>query len=245
MINSLTKTKNISVLILAAGRGERMRPLTDSLPKPLLHVDGKSLLEHHLEKLKANGFKNIVINIDHFGSKITDLLGDGQQLGLNIKYSDERSTGALETAGGIQQALPLLKSESFLVINGDVWSNFDFSKILSQPLRLGTIVLVKNPDHNASGDFAVSPAINGSLNAKAPIKNETTYTFSGIGYYKKVLFDELPKGKNKLAPILFKAAESEQLGALISNDEWFDIGTPQRLEEINELLLKRKNNGHP
>jgi len=246
MIFTMKKTTNIplkaedtSVFILAAGRGERMRPLTDTLPKPLLCVDGKSLLEHHLLRLKNQGFKNIVINIDHLGDKIIDLLGDGHQLGLNIRYSDERSTGALETAGGILKVLPKLESEAFIVINGDVWSNFDYTKLLSSSQQLATIVLVENPAHHKAGDFSVSPYKNEMLNATTPIVSEKTYTYSGIGFYRKALFDNLPTGKHKLAPLLHNAIAMEQLGALLFEGEWFDIGTPERLDEINRIVQER------
>ena len=230
--------ENTSVFILAAGRGERMRPLTDTLPKPLLQVNGKNLLEHHLERLKIQGFKNIVINIDHLGEKVVDSIGNGDKFGLNIRYSDERPTGALETAGGIHKALPLLESEAFIVINGDVWSGFDYTKLLMVSQKLAMIVLVENPTHNPNGDFSAQLDEHHQLTAMAPKPSERTYTFSGIGLYQKALFKQLSTGKQKLAPLLYSAAKADQLGALFCEEEWFDIGTPERLDEINQLLQK-------
>ena len=230
---------NTSVFILAAGRGERMRPLTDSLPKPLLQVNGKSLLEYHLERLKNQGFRNIVINIDHFGEKIIEAIGNGNQFGLNIHYSDERSTGALETAGGIHRALPLFDSDTIIVINGDIWSDFDYTKLLPLSTQLATLVLVENPAHNTNGDFSICAKTDGQCNATTPKSDEKTYTYSGIGLYKKALFNDLTAGKSKLAPLLYNAAEENQLGAIIHEGDWFDIGTPERLEEINCLVQKR------
>lgn len=236
----IQQARNTSVFILAAGRGERMRPLTDTLPKPMLHVDGKSLLEHHLEKLAIQGFKDVVINVDYLADNIISEFNDGKRFGLKIRYSDERPTGALETAGGIIKALPLLKSNTFIVINSDIWTNFHYANLLSSTQKLATIVLVKNPLHNSKGDFSTSLHQDKTLNATVPRKNVNTYTYSGIGLYKKQLFHGLAKEKNKLAPLLYKTAEKEQLGALLCDEEWFDIGTPQRLKEINTLIKDRK-----
>lgn len=236
--------ENTSVFILAAGRGERMRPLTDALPKPLLTVNGQSLLEHHLKRLKNFGFKNIVINIDHLGEKIINAMGDGQHLGLNICYSDEQATGALETAGGIHKALSLLKSNSFIVINGDVWCNFDYTQLLSCTQKLATIVLVENPAHNPAGDFSLNSNENSWSDAVAARKGEKSFTYSGIGIYQKKLFNNLNTGKHRLAPLLYQAAETKQLGAIICKEEWFDIGTPERLEKINRLVQHRIDSEH-
>lgn len=206
-------------MILAAGRGERMRPLTDELPKPLLTVRGKPLIVWHLEKLARNGFKKVVINIAHLGYKIPKVLGDGSKWNMQIIYSDEQNIGALESAGGIVNALEYL-SEEFLVVNGDVWCDYEFNNSLSLDDKLAHLILVENPEHNKDGDFEYK-------NAK--------YTFSGIGYYSKKMFENLPKQKLALAPIIKKNIENNKVNFELYKGEWRDIGTPQRLDEINDV----------
>ena len=219
-------------MILAAGRGERMRPLTDTLPKPLLELGGKALIVWHIEKLLACGFRNIVINIAHLGHKIPELLGNGSKYGVNITYSDERETGALESAGGIKKALPLLGSETFLVVNGDVFCDYDFDTSFELVDKLVHLILVPNPEHNSNGDF-------GSDNTLVLNESDNKYTFSGIGYYNPKLFKNLAYGKSALAPLLRKEIENKNVTATLYNGMWHDIGTPQRLEKINK---KMKNN---
>jgi len=229
----MTQPNSTSVFILAAGRGERMRPLTDTTPKPLLEVDGKSLIVYHLERLSKLGFKDIVINIDHLGQQIIDKLGSGKELGLNIQYSDERKTGALETAGGIQKALGLIKHPNFLCLNADVWTDFNFLDLIKLPTP--SITLVENPEHNLNGDFT----FNSKNSLAKKIGNSTvekTFTFSGIGYYQTKDFLNLPSGKTKLAPVLFEWADESKLAAIIHEGEWLDIGTPQRLENLNQSI---------
>ena len=206
-------------VILAAGRGERMRPLTDTTPKPLLLVKGKPLIVWHIEKLVDKGFKTIIINIDHLGEQIQQSIGDGSIWGIEIIYSDERETGALETAGAIIKALPFL-SDTFLVVNGDIWCNYDFNSAFTLDNKLAHLVLVPNPEHNPNGDFQYL---------------ESYYTFSGIGYYSKKVFENLSAGKRPLAPILKELISEEKISFELHSGMWSDIGTPQRLAEVNTL----------
>ncbi|WP_297442682.1 N-acetylmuramate alpha-1-phosphate uridylyltransferase MurU [Sulfurimonas sp.] len=217
----------MKAMILCAGRGERMRPLTDTLPKPLLEVRGKPLIVHHIQRLAKNGFKDIVINIAHLGEKIPAALGDGSQWGVRLHYSDERQSGALESAGGIKKALKLLGEEPFLVVNGDIYCDYDFDVNFTLKDKLAHLILVPNPPHNPKGDFALKD--NLLLNAA-----DSMYTFSGIGYYHPKLFDEVTLQKSPLAPLLRKFIAKSQISGEVFNKLWHDIGTPQRLKEINE-----------
>ncbi len=211
-------------MILSAGLGTRMRPLTDHTPKPLLEVGGKPLIVWHIERLSSAGFKIIVINVAYLGGKIIDYLGDGSRYGVEILYSDEQKEGGLETAGGIIKALPLL-SDTFLVVNGDIWTDFNYNiNFKLQNKTLAHIILIDNPPHNQKGDFYLN-------------KQNKKYTFSGIGYYSKEMFKDLEYGKRKLAPLLFKAIEDKRLTTEYYGGEWYDIGTPKRLEELDKKLL--------
>ena len=219
-------------MILAAGRGERMRPLTDNLPKPLLKVAGKMLIEYHLEKLKAAQITEVVINHAWLGEKIEQALGDGSRYGLTIHYSAE--VEALETAGGIINALPLLQDErnnEFIVINGDIFCDYELSNLPSSLSGLAHLLLVKNPEHHLQGDFALT---NSGLLEQA---GENKQTFSGIGVYHADLFKDYPKGKLALAPILRKAMDQQQVTGEFYQGIWHDIGTPERLSEL-DLYLK-------
>lgn len=216
----------MKAMILAAGRGERMRPLTDTLPKPLLEVRGKALIVWHLEKLAKNGFREVVINIAHLGYKIVEYLGDGSKWGLKISYSDEQKSGALESAGGIKKALQLLGDEPFLVVNGDVFCDYEFDSSFDLQDKMAHLILVPNPQHNPRGDFSLSNGV--ALNAA-----ENMYTFSGIGYYSPLLFKKVALQKSPLAPLLRDAIEKKQISAQLFKNMWHDIGTPQRLQEIN------------
>ena len=216
-------------MILAAGRGERMRPLTDTLPKPLLKVDGKPLIVWHLEKLSACGFKEIVINVAHLGYKIIEALGDGSKWGVNISYSDEQDEGALESAGGILKALKLLNNKPFLVVNADIWCDYEFDQEFDLKDKLAHLILVQNPEHNPNGDFGLKQ--NLVLNT-----SDIKYTFSGIGYYSPKLFEGLTYGKSALAPLLRSAIDKEKISGSLYHGKWYDIGTPQRLKMINEEL---------
>ena len=217
-------------MILAAGRGERMRPLTDHTPKPLLQVGGKPLIVWHIEKLQAAGFHDIVINHAHLGKKIEATLGNGADFGVSIQYSPEPE--AFETAGGIAQALPLLGIEPFLVVNGDVFTDYDF-KQLEQSLNenlLAWLVMITNPEHHPTGDFAL-------LDGLVQENGEQRLTFSGIGIYHPSLFSGITRGeKARLAPILREAMRSGKVGGEYYEGRWVDVGTPQRLAELDKTL---------
>ncbi len=214
-------------MILAAGLGNRMRPLTDYKPKPLLEVAGKPLIVYQIEKLAEAGFEEIIINIAHLGFLIPETLGDGSKWGVKIAYSDEQEEGALESAGGIVKALPLLGREPFLVVNGDVWCDYRFDANFDLKDDLAHLILVNNPEHNSKGDFALE---------KGRIFNEGNelFTFSGIGYYSPRLFEKLHYGKSPLAPLLREAIANDKIGGELYRGEWRDIGTPERLAEVNE-----------
>jgi MurNAc alpha-1-phosphate uridylyltransferase len=214
-------------MILAAGRGERMRPLTDTKPKPLLEVCGKPLIVHHIERLAQNGFIDIVINIAHLGEQIPLALGDGSRWGVHISYSDERKSGALESAGGIKKALPLLGNEPFLVVNGDIYCDYEFDADFKLADKLAHLILVPNPPHNTKGDFGLEA--NTLLNAAPEM-----FTFSGIGYYHPELFKNVTLQKSPLAPLLREFSDKRLVSGEVFNKIWHDIGTPKRLKEINE-----------
>jgi len=218
----------VRVMLLAAGRGERMRPLTDVTPKPLLPVAGKPLIVWHLERLARAGFREIVINHAHLGDQIEALLDDGAAWGLSIRYSEE-PLGALETAGGVAQALPLLGDDPFLVINSDIWCDWDVNRATSV-LRaddLAHLVLVPNPGHNAKGDFALA-------NGRIASEGESRLTFAGIGVYRRELFAGLEAGKPaKLAPLLRAAMGEGRVGGEVHPGRWVDVGTPERLAELD------------
>jgi MurNAc alpha-1-phosphate uridylyltransferase len=219
----------MKAMILAAGRGERMRPLTDHTPKPLLQVGGKSLIVWHLQRLAAAGFKDIVINHAHLGQQIENALGDGSQWGVRIQYSPEKI--ALETAGGIANAMPLLGDAPFLVVNGDVYTDIDFGALNLTSPNLAHLVMVDNPPQHAAGDFSL---FNGKLSAEGAQK----LTFSGVGIYQPSLFAGIVRGEAaKLAPLL-KAAMAQ---GLVSGSHhvgaWHDIGTPERLQALDSQLL--------
>ncbi|MFK5938122.1 MAG: nucleotidyltransferase family protein [Sulfurimonas sp.] len=217
----------MKAMILAAGRGERMRPLTDTLPKPLLEVHGKPLIIWHLERLAKNGFKEIIINIAHLGYKIPQLLGDGSKWGLDITYSDEQESGALESAGGIKKALPFLGKEPFLVVNGDVFCEYEFDPYFNLKDKQAHLILTPNPQHNIKGDFGLD---------KTEVLNEDEkmYTFSGIGYYSPELFTSVSLQKSSLAPLLREAIKNHRVSGQVFKKMWHDIGTQKRLNEINK-----------
>lgn len=218
-------------MILAAGRGERMRPLTDETPKPLLKVAGKMLIEYHLEKLKAAHINEVIINHAWLGEKIEQALGDGSRYGLNIHYSAE--TKALETAGGILNALLLLsndKTDAFIVINGDVFCDYDLKNLPSSLSNLAHLVLVNNPPQHLQGDFVLTQS--GLLEAEGKDK----LTFSGIGVYHPDLFKDCSQGKQALAPILRTAMQQHQVSGESYQGVWHDIGTPERLTELDLYL---------
>lgn len=212
-------------MILAAGRGERMRPLTDTLPKPLLEVRGKPLILWHIEHLADNGFQDIIINIAHLGGKIVEYLGDGSKWGVQIHYSDEQASGALESAGGIKKALPLLGDKPFLVVNGDIFCDYTFDANFDLKGKLAHLILVPNPPHNPKGDFSLLYNL---------VSNTKEYTFSGIGYYDPKLFQNVELQKSSLAPLLRENIDKNLISGEVFKNMWHDIGTPQRLKDINE-----------
>ena len=214
-------------MILAAGRGERMRPLTDVTPKPLLEVRGKPLIVYHIERLAAAGFTEIVINLAHLGYRIPEALGDGSEWGVKLLYSDEQDEGALESAGGIVKALPLLGNKPFLVVNADVWTDYPFDPGFEFGDALAHLVLVPNPEHNPGGDFG----IDGN---RAVSEGRTKYTFSGIGYYSPEFFEGLAYGKRALGPLLREKMAEGSVTAELYEGVWRDIGTPERLREIDQ-----------
>jgi MurNAc alpha-1-phosphate uridylyltransferase len=227
-------------MILAAGRGERMRPLTDRTPKPLLPVGGKPLLVWHVERLRAAGFSHIVINHAHLGQQIEDALGNGAAFGVSIEYS--REVSALETAGGIATALPLIESDVFPVVNGDIYCEFDFGRLAEPLARLATghdqahLVLVGNPPHHPQGDFVLD---GGRVkDADAPLTpHPARLTFSGIGVYHRALFACTPAGeKAPLAPLLRLAIDAGRVSGEHYAGRWEDVGTPARLKALDEEL---------
>jgi MurNAc alpha-1-phosphate uridylyltransferase len=221
-------------MILAAGRGERMRPLTDRTPKPLLPVAGKPLIVWHLERLAKAGIRDIVINHAHLGDQIEALLDDGGAWGVSIHYSEE-PPGALETAGGIANALPLLGAEPFLVVNGDIWCDWD-PRCAGHPLAaddLAHLVLTANPAHHPAGDFALA-------NGRVGIDGPTKLTFTGIGVYRPALFAGLARGRQaKLAPLLRAAMVAGNVSGELHAGRWVDVGTPERLVVLDADLRAR------
>ena len=216
-------------MILAAGRGERMRPLTDHTPKPLLEVGGKPLIVWHIERLAAAGFAHIVINHAHLGEQIEQRLGDGSDWGVRIHYSAEGEGKALETGGGIFKALPLLGGGPFLVVNGDVWCDVDFAALALAEGDLAHLVLVNNPAHNPDGDFALQ-------GERVLREGRHKLTFSGIGVYRADLFAGCQGGAFPLAPLLREAMDGGRVSGRHHPGQWLDIGTPQRLAELNAAL---------
>ena len=211
-------------MILAAGRGERMRPLTDHTPKPLLKVHDKPLIVWHIERLKKSGIKQLVINHAHLGEQIEQTLGDGSSLDVSISYSPENT--ALETGGGIARALPLLGEQPFLVVNGDVWTDVDYSELALDEDDLAHLVLVANPSHNPKGDFALN-------NDRVTSDGANKLTFSGVGLYQPSLFVAQPEELFPLAPLLREAMSLNKVSGFHHRGVWMDIGTPERLAEIN------------
>ncbi len=222
-------------MILAAGRGERMRPLTDHTPKPLLMVGGKPLIVWHIERLRAAGFTELVINHAHLGHRLEEALGDGSAFGVRIAWSPEAA--ALETAGGIRHALPLLGDEPFVVINGDVFCDADFAALraAAESLRaeaaLAHLLLVDNPEHHPEGDFRLATGGRVSANGAPRL------TFSGLGAYHPALFASLPDNTPaKLAPLLRDAMAAGKVFGQHHTGRWIDVGTPERLAELDWQL---------
>ena len=217
----------MKAMILAAGRGERMRPMTDTLPKPLIDVCGRPLIAWHLERLAAAGFRDIVINVSHLGGLIVEALGDGARWGVAISWSQEAQP--LETAGGIAWARDKLGGEPFLIVNADVYCEYRFGQLAKIDLAgtLGHIVLVPNPGFRPQGDFSLVSGKVGNLPAPR-------YTYSGLGVLDPRIVDGVAAGtRAPLAPLLRAAAENAQLGGEVYMGLWNDVGTPERLAELN------------
>ncbi len=219
-------------MILAAGRGERMRPLTDTTPKPLLKVAGKALIEYHIEALVRAGVRHLVVNHAHLGKQLVDFLGDGGRWGVSIAFSAEPD-GALETGGGIYRALPLLGGGPFWVVNGDVWTDYPFASVSMSADTLAHLVMVNNPPHHQQGDFLLDHARLRSNGVGARL------TFSGIGLYRPELFAACPDGAFPLAPLLRQAMAGGKVSGEHYAGRWLDIGTPQRLQDLDKALRGR------
>ena len=213
-------------MILAAGRGERLRPLTDTQPKSLVEVRGQSLLERHLEQVSKAGIKNVVINLGWLGEQIVERVGSGSEFGLNVIYSDE-GDNVLETGGGIRKALPFLGSEPFLVLNADIFTKMPVPNIALRDNALGHLVLVPTPDYRASGDFDLDGGI--IRNGKTP-----ALTFAGVAIYRPEFFDGSKPGRFSIVPMLRAAADAGRLRGSVYDGEWADVGTPERLKALSE-----------
>jgi len=223
----------MKAMILAAGRGERMRPLTDHIPKPLLEVAGKPLIIWHLEKLAKANFEEVIINHAHLGGMIEAYVGDGSRWNLKVTYSREGSP--LETAGGIKKALPLIGDQPFLVVNADIYTDFNFATIKNRNLNdcKGHLVMVKNPKQHPDGDFFLQ-------NNQIEREGKERLTFSGIAVYQPKIFEDINiEPVAKLAPILKKLIGAKCISGEVYEGLWFDIGTPERLNEVN-LFLKEE-----
>lgn len=214
-------------MILAAGKGERMRPLTLTMPKPLLEAGGKPLLQYHIEALARACITTVVINTGRFGNMIEARFGDGSAFGLTIRYSHEGDE-PLGTGGGIRKALPLLGPEPFILINGDVWTDFDYASLPTRLAGLAHLIMVGNPPHNEGGDFSV---VGTSITPDGHI----LCTYSGIGVYQPGLFVS-DNEFFSFVPLLKKAIADNQVSGEVYRGRWFDIGTPQRLAALDQLL---------
>lgn len=220
----------MKAMILAAGRGERLRPLTDTTPKPLLEAGGRSLIDYQVAALVANGLPDIVINHAHLGAQIEAHLGDGHRHGARIHYSAEGETG-LETGGGIFRALPLLGAAPFVIVNGDVFTDFAFARLPAEPAGLAHLVLVPNPVHNPDGDFTLTDQRIGNGSG-------TRLTYSGIAVLRPDLFNGCDDGIFRLAPLLRAAADRGEVSGERHDGVWMDIGTPLSLARLRERLQR-------
>lgn len=216
-------------MILAAGRGERMRPLTDDIPKPLLAVGGKPLIQYHIERLVAAGVSDIVINFAWQGAKLRSAIGDGAKLGVRIQYSDEGDY-ALETGGGICKALPLLGDDPFIVVSGDVWTDFPFSSLRLAPNDVAHFVVVPNPDFHAKGDFGLDGARMTDSGSK--------YTYANIGVFTPQFFAGREPVRFALAPLMFDWIRKGRVSGELYEGAWHNIGTPLQLEALDRQLTQ-------
>ena len=219
-----------TAMLLAAGYGKRMRPLTDHTPKPLIPVLGKPLIEHAIERLAKAGVRNLVINLAHLGEQIRERLGNGERFGATIQYSEEDEP--LETAGGITKALPLLGDDPFLVVNGDVWCDFDFASWVNNPLPEncpGRLLMVPNPPHNPEGDFGID---GGLLSGTT----KPRFTFAGISYLRPEILTSYPKARECYGLGEVFAHNEDKMQAEVYEGDWCDVGTPERLNKLEERL---------
>lgn len=221
----------MKAMILAAGLGERMRPLTDHCPKPLLEVGGKPLIVHHLERLARLGIRDIVINVSYRAEQIVDALGDGEAYGVQLHWSHEATP--LETGGGIRQALPLLGEAPFLLVNGDVWCELERSWLAPLDGDLARLVLVDNPEHHRAGDFHLDAG------GRVQAGGQPTLTFAGVSLLDPALVADQPLGAFKLAPLLFEAINAGRVAGYHYKEHWVDVGTPTRLRELDAWLRNR------
>lgn len=215
-------------MILAAGLGTRMRPLTDHCPKPLLEVGGKPLIVHHLERLRAGGIREVVINVSYRAEQIVAALGDGAAFGMRVAWS--REAAPLETGGGIRQALPLLGEAPFLLVNGDVWCDLDPASLPALGDDLARLVLVDNPDHHPQGDFHLDA--DGRVHAEG----KPRLTFAGISLLDPALVADEPPGAFALTPLLRRAMAEGRVGGHHHRGAWVDVGTPERLADLDSRL---------
>ncbi|MDP2693707.1 MAG: nucleotidyltransferase family protein [Gallionella sp.] len=237
----------MKAMILAAGRGERMRPLTDHIPKPLLEVGGKSLIIWHIENLVCAGIIDMVVNHAHLGAQIEAALGDGSRFGARIQYSPEAC--ALETAGGIVNALPLLGDEPFAVINSDIYCDYEFAHLTERAAAMQArgdaahLVLVDNPPHHPNGDFCLNEGHLISAREHPILDPQSSIlTFSGIGIYRPALFSHIPRGSiAPLAPLLRAQISLGKISGEHHRGLWVDVGTPQRLAELDKLIRAKHN----
>ena len=229
----------MKAMILAAGLGNRMRPLTLYKPKPLLEVGGKPLIVWHIEKLKSSGVSEIIINSAWLADKLIGALGDGSQFGVNIRWT--REDEGLETAGGIINALPLLGEEPFILVNGDVWTQFDFAQLLELDLQedLAHLVLVPNPLQHPQGDFTL---LDGRAYTFEQEKEGENLTYSGIAVIHPRLFEGLEWGKRPLAPLLKDAMHNHRISAAKMAETWVDVGTPERLMQLDQQIREGQFN---
>ncbi|MFO7276797.1 MAG: nucleotidyltransferase family protein [Pseudomonadota bacterium] len=218
----------MKAIVLAAGRGERMRPLTDTTPKPLLPVADRPLISYHLEALARAGIRDVVINLSWLGDRIRERLGDGAEFGVRISYSDEGPV-ALETGGGIFRALPLLGPGPFLVVNGDTWTDYDFSRLQLDESADARLVLVPNPPHHPRGDFG----LEGDVIVE---REHDRFTYAGIGIYRPEFFAGCTDGRFPLLPLLRRAIAAGRLRGELYRGEWLDVGTPERLAALDRRL---------
>ena len=245
----------MKAMILAAGAGRRMRPLTDKTPKPLLTVGGRPLIEHHIHRLREAGFTELVVNVSYLGDQLVDFLGDGSRWGVTILCS--REPVPLETAGGIIKALPLLGAAPFLVVNGDIYTEYPFSQLqaIEPPTSGAHLIMVPNPMHHPAGDFLLCDNVLSTLTSarsplgiddvadEAPLKDstavETVVTYSGIGVYDPALFAGRGEDKQPLKPFLDSAIARRALSGELYTGTWEDVGTPERLAALNERFPSR------